>query len=175
MSAPPTSPTSAAQFPPETRSWATRCLLRTAPPQHLQFSIFISCIDSLPLRSYAVVFDREKSRLGFASSGGLCSVNGSLDCGASCNVVGPDYSIAGIFTPLVIGLVSAAGAVLLVVAYFCARSCCCSGRCLPRSSSPLLFASSSCFVAGALSQRRFPRIGSGCLAVMLYRSLSPCH
>jgi hypothetical protein len=72
------------------------------------------------------VFDREKSRVGFAASGGLCSVNGSLECGSSCAVVGPDYSIASIFTPLVIGLTAASTIILLAVAYFCIRSCCSS-------------------------------------------------
>jgi hypothetical protein len=50
-------------------------------------------------------------------------------------VIGPDYSIAGIFTPLVIGLVAASGVVLLAVGYYFARSCC-SSR-LP----PMLFVS----------------------------------
>lgn len=77
-----------------------------------------------------MVFDREKARLGFASSAGLCSVNGTLECGASCNVIGPDYSIASIFTPLVIGIAAACGVVLLAAGYFCIRSCG-SRRCPP--------------------------------------------
>ncbi len=50
-------------------------------------------------------------------------MNGSLECGPSCSVIGPDYSIASIFTPLVIGLVAASGVVLLAVGCYCIRSC----------------------------------------------------
>jgi hypothetical protein len=53
-------------------------------------------------------------------------VNGSLDCGTSCTVVGPDHSSSTIFTPLVISLAAASGIILLVVAYCCIRSCCSS-------------------------------------------------
>ncbi len=112
---------------------ATPCLFRTPLASHQRAStpiVRVVCADTRSFCSYAVVFDREKSRLGFASSAGLCSVNGTLECGASCNVIGPDYSVASIFTPLVIGIAAACGVVLLAAGYFCMRSCC-SRRCPP--------------------------------------------
>lgn len=106
------------------------CSVRCSPLINvLQLQLCVRA-DTRSFRSYAVVFDREKSRLGFASSAGLCSINGTLECGASCNVIGPDYSVASIFTPLVIGIAAACGVVLLAAGYFCVRSCC-SRRCPP--------------------------------------------
>ena len=71
-----------------------------------------------------MVFDRTQQRVGFAPSSGLCSVNGSLYCGDSCNVVGPDSSLSSIFTPTIIGVIAAAGVVVLVAGFFCLRGLC---------------------------------------------------
>ena len=118
------------------------------------------------------MFDREKSRLGFALSGGLCSVNGSLECGASCQVVGPDYSLSSIFTPLVIGLAAASGLVLLIVVYLIVRSCCCNR--LQSLRVRFYVDLTLCSRAGAGIRHQFRRSGNVCLARMQFRDLDPC-